>query len=298
MSEDSMSPEILQTPDQIIHKDVFIGTVNQIIDANPKSDLSADLEGTLKALETHIIDNEITTHEEYYKIFMELFKITIGINQDTETNNFAVKYLQAMDNIISNRLNDLNQQTIKEKLQNLANTDPLTGLANKRLFDETIETSVKTNRKSLKPSILMIDLDHLKTINDNLGHSSGDIALKTLAQAIKGGLERDTDLAARLERDTDLAARVGGDEFIILLQNTNQEGALIVAQKIEQRLKDNQVEGIDITASIGIATLQNSLEGQEAEPIESLIKRADDALYLAKNEGKNTIRTWDQTQTT
>jgi diguanylate cyclase (GGDEF)-like protein len=163
------------------------------------------------------------------------------------------------------------------RFERLATTDPLTGVANRRLlFDQAKRELARTRRYSSPTSLIIVDLDHFKAINDRHGHLVGDHALVHAA----------TVLAAAI-RDADMIARYGGEEFGILLPMTDLDGAYEVAERCRQRLADRpwKSEGGDvhITASLGVATTNGHGD------VDDLLRRADDALLRAKHKGRNRI---------
>jgi diguanylate cyclase (GGDEF)-like protein len=155
--------------------------------------------------------------------------------------------------------------------------DPLTGTGNRIAMDQTLDREVEMSRRHLQPlSLLMLDIDHFKHINDTHGHSVGDDVLKAVAASIKGQL-----------RNVDMVFRYGGEEFLILLSNTSREAAAMVGERVRlaAQAHDYLVGGnmIELTVSLGCSTL---LPG---ESVESLLRRADSALYVAKREGRNRL---------
>jgi diguanylate cyclase (GGDEF)-like protein len=155
--------------------------------------------------------------------------------------------------------------------------DPLTDTGNRIAMDQTLEREIEMSRRHSQPlSLLMLDLDHFKQINDTYGHSAGDEVLKAVAASIKNQL-----------RNVDMVFRFGGEEFLILLSNTSREAAAMVGERLRfaAQAQDYVAEGkmIELTVSIGCSTL---LPGESAE---SLLRRADSALYVAKREGRNRL---------
>jgi diguanylate cyclase (GGDEF)-like protein len=150
-------------------------------------------------------------------------------------------------------------------------TEPATGSPWTRPCSE-----IDMSRRHLQPlSVLMLDIDHFKQINDTHGHSAGDDVLKAVAASIKGQL-----------RNVDMVFRYGGEEFLILLSNTGREAAAMVGERLRLRRKPRtSADGrlVGLTVSIGCSTL---LPG---ESVESLLRRADNALYVAKREGRNRL---------
>ena len=170
--------------------------------------------------------------------------------------------------------------TMQAELAKLARTDNLTGLANRRHFEEAFEQALRASARTGRPlSLLVIDADHFKTYNDRFGHAVGDAVLRGLAEALR--------LSVR--RPSDLAARIGGEEFAILLPETDREGALQTATAIHRAtaaltLPSAGIEPGCVTVSIGLAV--SSAGGAAAD----LYRRADAALYDAKSGGRNQTR--------
>jgi diguanylate cyclase (GGDEF)-like protein len=168
------------------------------------------------------------------------------------------------------------KKKMEEELTKLATTDPLTGVANRRFFAERMESElVRFKRFGNPASFLMLDIDFFKKINDSYGHAIGDVALKEFARIARESL-----------RKTDLVGRLGGEEFGILLTETDIDGAMIFAERLRYKIANNivytDVANITFTVSIGIS--EYSLSDEE---VEGIIARADEALYEAKNTGRN-----------
>jgi diguanylate cyclase (GGDEF)-like protein len=164
-------------------------------------------------------------------------------------------------------------------LRELAQTDPLTGLANLRAFRTRLAEEVKRARRYRTPlTCVMADMDHLKPINDELGHSAGDRAIAAVAAVIRAEL-----------RETDFGARYGGDEFVLLLPHTSGEDGRHLAERICARLRDTVVEvsgrRVPIGASFGVACLDHDA----ADAAEALVGAADAALYEAKRTGRGHV---------
>ncbi|MCL2209051.1 MAG: diguanylate cyclase [Treponema sp.] len=180
---------------------------------------------------------------------------------------------------IQNQIRMLNQLQTSNELSML---DQLTQLPNRRSFEMRINTEWAVAQREKKPiSILMIDLDKFKNYNDTYGHLQGDIALKTTA-----GIFGKT-----LKRPADFAARWGGEEFIVLLPNTDSHGALEIAEKIRGNVEDMEIPSADmqksnITVSIGVNT---HCHDQNTFVINDFISGADKALYDAKDAGRNRV---------
>jgi diguanylate cyclase (GGDEF)-like protein len=168
------------------------------------------------------------------------------------------------------------QKVLEERLRDLATTDELTGLYNRRHFIELAEIELSRSRRKTAPtSLAMLDIDHFKLVNDHFGHAVGDRALVEVARAMKDTL-----------RGSDVSARLGGEEFVVLLPETTLDGALAVTERLREGVGRAEVPTGDgriakITVSAGVAELGS------AEGLDGLLKRADDALYLAKQQGRN-----------
>ena len=165
-----------------------------------------------------------------------------------------------------------------EELERLSETDPLTSIYNRRKFNDILSSEVERNKRySTGLSVIMCDSDHFKKINDQFGHDVGDNALKVFTSAISENI-----------REVDMFARWGGEEFMILMPNTNADIARSVAEKLRQIVEETEVKKVNtFTASFGVADLN------EKDTTESLLKRVDEALYKAKNNGRNKVELSD-----
>ncbi len=155
--------------------------------------------------------------------------------------------------------------------------DPLTETGNRIAMDQTLQREVDIARRHRHPlSLLMLDIDHFKTINDTYGHAAGDSVLRAVAGAIKSQL-----------RNVDMVFRFGGEEFLILLSNTTRDAAAMIGERLRKatQAQDYWADDtrIELTVSLGCSTLL------AAESAESLLRRADGALYVAKREGRNRL---------
>jgi len=175
-------------------------------------------------------------------------------------------------------LNEINYllQNQNDEYSSLAFSDPLTGLYNRHKFTELFHSSfmlMQQRQNSL--STILIDIDHFKNVNDTFGHNVGDSILVKIATFLLDNL-----------RETDIVCRWGGEEFLILLPATNIEKAQDLAEKLRTKLEQTAFEAIDtLTASFGISEVTNT------DTLEKVIHRADRALYLAKNNGRNCVKT-------
>jgi len=165
-----------------------------------------------------------------------------------------------------------------ELLERLALTDPLTGLANRRAFEEALSTETARATRHGKPlSLLFLDLDHFKDVNDRHGHAVGDEVLSAVS-----------DLLKRLGRRGDMSARIGGEEFAVILPQTSLPQAKLVAERIRAALEASPVgrsQVVSVTTSIGCS----SFDGSGTVASSALLRAADEALYRAKQAGRNRV---------
>jgi diguanylate cyclase (GGDEF)-like protein len=159
----------------------------------------------------------------------------------------------------------------------LARTDPLTGLPNRRALEEWAARAIEDRRARQTPfAVLVIDIDHFKRINDQYGHKGGDVALRTLAHALVTAVRKE-----------DLVARLGGEEFVILLHNQSMEGTMATAERIRRIIEEMEIQVEDqvlkTTVSSGIAVFEAD------DTFEVALRRADRALYAAKLAGRNCV---------
>ena len=163
---------------------------------------------------------------------------------------------------------------VNQQLTELATTDALTGVRNRRAFDERLRQEFALAlRHSLPLSLLLLDVDHFKEFNDRNGHTAGDAALRAVAQLLDG-----------MVRSTDMMARFGGEEFAVILPNTQQEGALVLAARLANAVAANTGAAEGLTLSIGIAAKSPELLNRDR-----FVAIADEALYRAKSAGRNRI---------
>ncbi len=195
---------------------------------------------------------------------------------DSETLNNIESYMRVIRPIVHNsrKMNDLNKKAI---------TDKLTRIYNRSYLDAYIEDEITNSAISKNQlSIIMIDIDFFKKVNDNFGHSVGDFILTHFAEIIMRGI-----------RKTDMAARYGGEEFTVVLPSTGIETATVIAERVRQLVADTpipQYSGLSIppiTCSLGVACYPD-----HAKDREYLIQAADSALYDAKNSGRNCVKVY------
>jgi len=164
-----------------------------------------------------------------------------------------------------------------QQMETLAHTDVLTGLDNRRAFQAKFEQYVLQAETQGTPlALMMIDIDEFKKLNDQYGHETGDLALQHLAQAL-----------IAVARQSDIACRLGGDEFVLAAADTDAEGLMHLAVRVQQQFKQQMQEsGLDSSLSIGVASTADSA-------VDQLLQRADQALYKAKELGRNRVELAD-----
>ena len=165
----------------------------------------------------------------------------------------------------------------RHRLEQLAMTDSLTGVGNRYCFDRTLATELARAARYGHPlSLVMFDLDCMKQVNDTFGHPTGDALLRNVGRLIR-----------TLLRTPDCVCRIGGDEFAVLLPDTPPDGALVIAERIRATLDgfngDGSLKGVHVTASFGLTGFR------KPETMETVVARADEALYAAKRAGGNRV---------
>ncbi len=188
----------------------------------------------------------------------------------------------AVRDVAARKKAEIELHKANNKLQMMAMLDGLTGIANRRCFDITLEKEYRRSiRSDEKLALLLIDVDHFKSFNDLYGHQAGDACLRVIAEVMK----------QQMRRPADCAARYGGEEFAVLLPDTDEAGAAIIGERVRQAVTLLNVphrataKGVT-TVSVGVAVILPRRDGQSAE---DLISRADVALYRAKSEGRDRV---------
>lgn len=223
-----------------------------------------DTLGTFSAIDfapRHWTEQDMDVLTEFAHSALREIRLRMALQHADAANRQLVEQIQ--------RVGELNM-----KLEELATTDPLTGLRNRRAFDSHMAQELAIVQRRGSPlSLLMLDIDHFKRVNDALGHDGGDRVL----QAIAGHLK---DCA----RTVDVVARVGGEEFAVILPSTDEAGAHEVGERMRQAVENGPWDQMPVTISVGVATL---VDGEDAERIYG---RADAALYAAKQAGRNQVK--------
>lgn len=222
-------------------------------------------------------------HEDY---FFTGYVFNTGENycligeERQEGERETLEKISLLNNALSNKTRELTKKNralekANRRIEELSRTDTLTGLANRRHFVDYFEKTISQARRHSQPlSLIMIDLDRFKEVNDTYGHTAGDDLLSAIG-----------DLLNQQTRKEDLAARIGGEEFAVLLTQAGTEEALEYAERLRKEVMELDIEPVpeEVTASLGISTMKSD------DDIESMMKRADEALYRSKEAGRNRV---------
>jgi diguanylate cyclase (GGDEF)-like protein len=201
--------------------------------------------------------------------------------QAEASNAYTSADLDALEMLAATAVIAIQNARLFGRVQQLATLDPLTGVANRRHFLELAHHEMERAKRYHHPlSLLMIDVDHFKQLNDTYGHLAGDQALQAIAARLRDNL-----------RENDIIGRFGGEEFVVLLPETGLEQALHVAERLRGAIGAQPVatdEGeVGVSVSIGVASCECA---RQPLSVEQLLERADDALYVAKRRGRNQIQ--------
>ena len=263
---------------------IVLDKQNRIVDINPAAATIFNI--SLDATIGRPVEAVLQRWPELVEQFLNVSQINteLDIEQDGDIRYFDLQIspLITQKNGHLGRLVSLRDITEYKKLffevEKLATTDPLTGLYSHHYFIQLATREFEAALRYQKPlAIVMVDLDDFKTINDTYGHLVGDQLLQGLGKTFR-----------KVFRGTDISARFGGDEFIFLLSETDMEGACNVAERLRQKIAGFTLETsqgvVNITLSMGIAIIR-----KESKKLDDLIYQADQALYQAKNTGRNRI---------
>lgn len=198
---------------------------------------------------------------------------------------FEVKKIESSSTMLEDRLNSANEEvkSLQSKLKEtewFATTDALTGLWNRRSFEEKLlQQTESSNNNGQVLSLIMLDIDHFKRVNDTYGHLTGDDLLRVIAKTLKDYV-----------RGKDIVCRYGGEEFVILLSDTALSGAMTVAEKIRTHFASMSWKQKSTGVSMGRITLSCGVsQYRTEEPLEAFVQRADVALYQSKKMGRNQV---------
>lgn len=240
--------------DAVVHAQVK--DIESTVNAEPEaSQLKHKIQDRLDAIRAHLDENRKTEETRQQQLESQLEKL-----------NSRVHGMENEGETLRRRLQEKHEQAVR---------DPLTGLHNRLAYDERIVQEIARWKRYNQPMVLMmIDIDHFKKVNDTYGHKAGDKALVLIADQIRNNI-----------RESDFLARFGGEEFVVLMPETDIESAIVASGKLIKAVQDcefhYQNSKVNITISAGLAQLRKD------DSTESLFKRADEAMYRAKDAGRN-----------
>jgi len=239
---------------------MFFGSSNKSEEIKQKDEEIASLQATIQELTTE-------SNKKLENRMKELKKLNIKL--DTKT-----KELKDLTIELDYKTKELKEAN--DKLEKMTNSDTLTGAYNRRYFYDIAESVISLTKREKQPlSLAMIDIDRFKKINTLHGHETGDKVLQTLVHEI-----------AYKIRESDVFVRFGEEEFVILFPNTSLDQALIISEKLRKSIEScDLVHNLKFTVSIGLSEFINAKDN-----INTLLQRADKALYLARESGINSIR--------
>lgn len=172
------------------------------------------------------------------------------------------------------------EKNLETQLRNQSITDVLTGLYNRRHANEVLTAEMRRfQRSKIQFAFVMLDVDHFKRFNDQHGHDQGDRVLQSVAKMMIAHY-----------RQIDICCRFGGEEFCVIMPGTNRTGAIDAASRLRERIEEMEVDGLKVTVSIGIALSEAAIQ------VEQLVKQADNALYTAKQRGRNQVIDWQEVE--
>jgi diguanylate cyclase (GGDEF)-like protein/PAS domain S-box-containing protein len=228
--------------------------------------------------QTILSGNEWRGEMENCKKNGESYWAAVSISPITDSNGIITHFVSINEDITVRKENEEKIQRLNAGLEQLAMTDYLTNLYNRRYFMQRGAEEFKRARRNNQPlALLMMDIDHFKNVNDTYGHDAGDMALQQVAATLKSSL-----------REIDILGRIGGEEFAVLLPNISLHEAAVLAERVRKAVAGTSVEipggSLTITISIGVAVLTNETSG-----IDNILKNADVAMYQAKSCGGNCV---------
>jgi diguanylate cyclase (GGDEF)-like protein len=212
------------------------------------------------------------THSANYQLTLE--DQALGAMTVFRTHAFTPSDIAALENLLCGLVYPLRNGLTYLRAVEMASRDPLTGVSNRRALDQALSREVDlANRQGAPLSLLMIDIDHFKHFNDNFGHAFGDDVLIAIAQTIANTIRR-----------SDLLFRFGGEEFVVLASHTNEDGAMLLAERIRENVAAlRSVRGRETAVSVSVGVARLKQHDDETR----LFERADEALYSAKQHGRN-----------
>ncbi|PKM13139.1 MAG: GGDEF domain-containing protein [Gammaproteobacteria bacterium HGW-Gammaproteobacteria-3] len=227
------------------------------------------------AFDLEIQNGIVTRNTCSYALKIE--DLSLGELKLMRRQKFSAADMSLLETLLCCLIYPLKNATLYKQAINQAFTDPLTQTQNRTAFNDSVEREIYLARRSNKPlGLIFLDIDHFKAINDQFGHECGDIVLTSVAKWIRESI-----------RNSDVVYRYGGEEFVVLLRETDAEGALLLAERIRRHIENHTLaygmETLKLTASFGVSSLRDN------DDIEHLLVRADQAMYRAKNSGRNRV---------
>jgi len=218
----------------------------------------------------------VTKHSCTYALKVE--ETQLGNLKIMRRQRFGNDEIKLLESLLCSLIYPLRNATLFNQALKMAYTDPLTKTNNRTAFNDSLQREIQLSHRNARHlSIIFFDIDHFKNVNDFYGHECGDIALASAANCIK-----------EVVRSSDMVFRYGGEEFVILLSDTDLEGASTMAERIRSKIENHSIaygmEVLKLTASLGVSSLKGN------DTVDSLIKRADSAMYTAKDKGRNQVQ--------
>lgn len=290
--DDNLLFELNAIPQMVVNKDRVIVRVNKKF-----TKLFGYSSDDILGKQTATLTPSIEKFEEYRQYFVQTRKGIIKSEElEYKKKDGTLFWVKLEGNPINKDPRELlilwsfiditKEVYYRKELERLASTDPMTHLYNRRYFGELATTVVKLAKRSgLVYSLIIIDIDKFKRINDTYGHIIGDKVIVTLAKELKYN-----------SRESDIVSRWGGEEFVILLPQTEEDGAMLIAEKLRKHVETLSVVTEDdkklcFTISLGVATANL----HNCSNFEDVISNADKALYLAKESGRNKVKVYNNT---
>ncbi len=234
--------------------------------------------------------NELFAKEEQLLAAAEELLRTHAISDAQNEKSYRTLYegyrrlLKQMMRVV--KMSDMMQlelRNLSERLERMAQIDPLTEMYNKRFFNDAFQREWKSALRTGSPlALLMVDIDHFKRYNDTYGHLQGDECLKAVASEIRQAGSRPRDVAARF----------GGEEFIVLLPETDAAGATHIGTGVLERIRSLDLEhcGLEVHGRVTVSLGVTACIPTESDSMDAMVRRADSALYAAKSDGRNCLR--------
>lgn len=229
-----------------------------------------------EAFDLNINQGIVTKNSCIYALKVE--DVQLGNLKIMRRHRFGDEEIKLLETLLCSLIYPLKNATLYNQALKMAHTDPLTKTNNRAAFTDSLLREINVSRRNSRDlSLVFFDIDHFKQVNDTYGHECGDMVLASAANCIKEAL-----------RGSDIVFRYGGEEFVILLNDTDLAGAKIISERIRSKIENHTIaygmNTLKITASLGISSLR------ENDSPESLTKRADEAMYLAKENGRNQVQ--------